>query len=204
MPLRPATVRIPSPHSSRRVHDDIERILLSEPELRAGVERVAAEITRVYRGREPLVVAVLDGSVVFVADLIRRLPIPLRLAFAWARSYGGGTQSGQLTLGGIPGEAEVEGRDVLLVDDILDTGRTLTALRSELAALGAREVRTCVLLDKPTRRAAPCAADHVGFEIEDAFVVGYGLDHAGRYRNLPYLGVLKAHVLAGTAEGTRP
>jgi hypoxanthine phosphoribosyltransferase len=178
------------------VHDDIERILLGEPELRAGVDRVAAEIAQVYRHDELLVVAVLDGSVVFVADLIRRLPGPLRLAFVWAHSYGARTRSGRLVLG-MPGDVDARDRRVLLVDDILDSGRTLQALRRELEGLGARDVRTCVLLDKPARRAVAVEADHVGFRIEDAFVVGYGLDLAGRYRNLPYVGVLKAHVQAG-------
>jgi hypoxanthine phosphoribosyltransferase len=181
------------------VHDDIERILLGEAELRAGVERVAAEVARVYRDDEPLVVAVLDGSVVFVADLIRRLPIPLRLAFVSAKSYGTGTAGGPLALSGLPGEADVRGRRVLVVDDILDSGRTLQTLARELAARGARDVRTCVLLDKPARRAVPIEADHVGFRIEDVFVVGYGLDHTGRHRNLPHVAVLGARAPAPRA-----
>lgn len=183
------------------MHDDIERILLGESELRAGVERVAAEIAQVYCHEEPLVVAVLDGSVVFVADLIRQLPIPLRLSFVWARSYGAGTRGGELTQGGFPDASELRGRRVLLVDDILDSGRTLLALQRELALRGPRDVRTCVLLDKPVRRQVELQADHVGFQIEDAFVVGYGLDLAGRYRNLPYVGVLKSAVLAAAETG---
>jgi len=182
------------------VHDEIERILLGEAELRAGVERVAAEIAREYRADEPLLVAVLDGSLVFVADLIRRLPIPLRLTTARARSYGTGTTGGPPALTGLPTPDEVQGRRVLVVDDILDSGRTLAALVRELAARGARDVRTCVLLDKPARRALAFEADHVGFRIEDAFVVGYGLDHAGRYRNLPYVGVLAARASARVQE----
>jgi hypoxanthine phosphoribosyltransferase len=190
------------------VHDDIERILLGESELRAGVERVAAEVSGEYQDgarqdEELLVVAVLDGSVVFVADLIRELRVPVRLSFVLARSYGQGTRSGPLALGGLPPAAEVRGRRVLLVDDILDSGRTLRTLRGELLALGAREVRTCVLLDKPARRQVAIEADHVGFVIEDVFVVGFGLDLAGRYRNLPYVGVPKAGVLAGRAEEAR-
>jgi hypoxanthine phosphoribosyltransferase len=182
------------------VHDDIERILLDEHEIQRGVERVAAELAAVYAGDEPTLVAVLDGSVVFVADLIRSLPFPLRLAFVWARSYGTGTSGGELSFGGLPDGAALQGKRVLLVDDILDSGRTLAALRAALLARGARDVRTCVLLDKPARRTVAIRADHVAFEIEDRFVVGYGLDFAGRYRNLPYLGVLRARVLAAAAE----
>lgn len=185
------------------MHDDIERILLDEAEIRAGIERVAAEITAVYAGDEPTVIAVLGGSVVFVADLIRRLPIPLRLAFVQAESYRQGTQGGALELGGLPPERDLVGRRVLLVDDILDSGRTLAAIRSALLARGARDVRTCVLLDKPARRAVALAPDHVGFEVEDLFVVGFGLDFAGRYRNLPYVAALKPRVIAAEHEKAR-
>jgi len=188
------------------VHDDIERILLSESQIRSGIERVAGEISSWYRERELTVVAVLTGSCVFVADLIRRLPNAIRLTFVWAESYGKGTSAGRLQLQGLPPDGEIRAREVLLVDDILDSGRTLAALRSELLARGAREVRTCVFLDKPARRAADIRPDFVGFEIEDAFVVGYGLDFAGRYRNLPYVGSLKPRVLAqasAAAQGAR-
>jgi len=181
------------------VHDDIERILLTEHELRVRVERLAAEIAAVYAQDEPTLVAVLKGSVVFVADLIRCLPIPLRLSFVWAESYRQGTSGGRLELTGLPPMDELRGRRVLLIDDILDSGRTLAAIRDQLRSLGASEVRTCVLLDKPTRRAVELEADHVGFRVEDLFVVGYGLDYAGRYRNLPYVGALKASVFAAAA-----
>lgn len=185
------------------MHDDIERILFGEQEIRDGIERVAAEITSVYAGDEPTVIAVLKGSVIFVADLIRRLPIPLALAFVWAESYRQGSTSGRLDLGGLPSEEELRGRRVLLVDDILDSGRTLAAIRRELSARGARDVRTCVFLDKPARRAVALEADHVCFRIEDLFVVGYGLDFAGRYRNLPYVGALRPHLLASAAAPAR-
>jgi hypoxanthine phosphoribosyltransferase len=178
------------------VHDDIERILISESQIRAGIERIAAEIAARYRDDEPTIVAVLKGSIVFVADLIRSLPLPLRLAFVWAESYRRGTVPGRLELAGLPAEEELRGRRVLLVDDILDSGRTLAAIRAELLARGAGEVRTCVFLDKPGRRAVELAADHVCFQVEDLFVVGYGLDFAGRYRNLPYVGALKERVFA--------
>lgn len=181
------------------MHADVERILLSEDELCARVAALADELRAVYGEDEPTVIAVLKGSVLFVADLIRRLPIPLRLAFLQAESYRQGTQSGELELGPLPPSEELRGRRILLVDDILDSGRTLAAIRARLAAAGARDVRTCVLLDKPARRAVELQAEHVGFRVADHFVVGYGLDFAGRYRNLPYVGILRPEVLARAA-----
>ena len=174
--------------------DDVERILFSEDEIRAGLERVAERIALVY-GPEPFtVVSVLKGSCVFVADLIRRIPGPLELAFAAASSYPTGTDGGELQVLFFPDEREIEGRRLLLVDDILDTGRTLAALRSEFLARGAAEVRSCVFLDKPSRRATPFEPDFRCFEVGDVFVVGYGLDYCGRYRNLPFVGALRARV----------
>lgn len=185
------------------LHDDIERVLFSEPQILAGIDRVAHELTEAYAGRDFTVVSVLKGSCVFASDLIRRIPIPLELAFVAAGSYGPGTASGELEISFIPTGNEIDGRNLLLVDDILDTGRTLYRLRQELEKRGAREVRTCVFLDKPARRAVPLQADFRCFEVEDLFVVGYGLDHAGRYRNLPYVGALRAHVLEAAARATR-
>ncbi len=178
---------------------DIERVLFSEGEIRERIDELADELTRAYEGREFTVVSVLKGSCVFASDLIRRIPIPLELAFVAASSYRDGTQSGALDVV-FPAGNEIQGRDVLLVDDILDTGRTLKRLRDELAARGAREVRSCVFLDKPARRAVPLAADFRGFEVEDLFVVGYGLDFAGRYRNLPYVGALRESVFQTARE----
>jgi hypoxanthine phosphoribosyltransferase len=174
------------------LNDDIERVLFSEPEILAGIDRVALEVTEAYRGRDFTVVSVLKGSCVFASDLIRRIPIPLELAFLAASSYGDGTESGDLDIHFFPAGDEIGGRNLLLVDDILDTGRTLYRLTRELEKRGAREVRTCVFLDKPSRRAAPIRPDFRCFEVENLFVVGYGLDYAGRYRNLPYVGALRA------------
>lgn len=190
------------------MHDHIERILYSEAQIVAAIDRVAEALTRDYRGREFTVISVLKGSCVFASDLIRRIPIPLRLAFVAASSYGDGTESGELELNFFPSEDEIEGRDLLLVDDILDTGKTLSRLSHELLSRGARDVRTCVFLDKPARRAVDFQADYRAFEVEDLFVVGYGLDFAGRYRNLPYVGALRPEVYrsqAGNAlsEGAR-
>ena len=169
----------------------IERILFSESEIRAGVGRVAQEVAAYYQDEPCTVVSVLKGGCLFTADIIRQLPFPLRLTFVAVSSYRDGTTSGRLSLGYAPTEQEIRGQRILLVDDILDTGRTLTFLRGEFLKQGAREVKTCVLLDKPARRGVDCEADFRCFVIEDVFVVGYGLDFAGRYRNLPYIGVLQ-------------
>ena len=173
------------------MHQDVERILFTERQILEGIDRVAAELTRAYAGGDFTVVSVLKGSCVFASDLIRRIPIPLELAFVCAASYGEGTVSGALELNFFPTESEITGRDLLLVDDILDTGRTLARLVEEMHKRGAARVRTCVFLDKPARRAVDFAPDFRCFEVEDLFVVGYGLDFAGRYRNLPYVGALK-------------
>jgi hypoxanthine phosphoribosyltransferase len=182
------------------LHNDIERVLISEEEIHSGIDRVAAEVTRVYRGRDFTVVSVLKGSCVFASDLIRRIPIPLELAFLAASSYGDRTSPGQLEMNFFPAGNEIEGRNLLLVDDILDTGRTLHSVSLELLRRGAKDVQTCVFLDKPARRAAPITPDFRCFEVENLFVVGYGLDFAGRYRNLPYVGALRREVFAAAGE----
>jgi hypoxanthine phosphoribosyltransferase len=186
------------------VHADLERILYSEDQILEGIDRVAQEVTAAYRGREFTVVGVLKGSCIFAADLIRRIPIPLELAFVSAASYRDGTTSGRLQVDFLPAGEEIRGRNLLLADDILDTGRTLSALTRELRERGAADVRTCVFLDKPARRAVPFRADFRVFEVEDLFVVGYGLDHAGRYRNLPFVAGLRADVVAAGSARARP
>jgi hypoxanthine phosphoribosyltransferase len=182
------------------LHQDIERVLIPEDRILPEIDRVAGEITEAYRGSEFTVVSVLKGSCVFASDLIRRIPIPLELAFVAASSYREGTTSGRLDLNYFPAEGEIEGRRLLLVDDILDTGRTLHAVSTELLARGAAEVRTCIFLDKPSRRLVDFHSDFRCFEVDDIFVVGYGLDYAGRYRNLPYVAELRAAVVDATSE----
>jgi hypoxanthine phosphoribosyltransferase len=173
--------------------DEVERVLITEMQLARRVREMAREIERDYRGREMVVVSLLNGTVMFLADLIRHLNLPLRLDFMGVSSYGAGTESGELVFTKEL-RLDVRGRDVLLVDDILDTGKTLSRVLPKLRALKPRRLRTCVLLDKPSRRIEKIKADYVGFQIPDFFVVGYGLDFAERYRNLPFVGVLHAHI----------
>lgn len=177
----------------RRWQTDLSAVLLTEAQIRRRVAELARAIACDYAGTDLTLVALLTGTVVFLADLVRRLPVPLRLDFMGVSSYGSGTSPRKLVFTKELA-LEVRDRDVLLVDDILDTGRTLSAVTAKLAGLGPRSVRICVLLDKPSRRVADFGADYVGFKVPDVFVVGYGLDYAQRYRNLPFLGVLHPHL----------
>jgi len=163
---------------------------------------MAARITRDYAGRDLAIVALLNGTVMFLADLIRHLSLPLRLDFMGVSSYGSGTESRELVFTKEL-RLEVRGRDVLVVDGILDTGKTLAHVLRKIRALKPRRTRVCVLLEKIGRRRERVRADYVGFRIPDLFVVGYGLDFAERYRNLPFVGVLHPHLYGG-GTGTTP
>lgn len=165
-------------------------MLISRTQLDRRVRELARQIEHDFAGRDLVVVSLLNGTVMFLADLIRSLDMPLRLDFMGVSSYGTGTVSRELVFTKEL-RLDVRGRDVLLVDDILDTGKTLKTVIAKLQQLHPRQIRTCVLLDKPARRVEPVQADYSGFEIPDLFVVGYGLDYAERYRNLPFVGVLK-------------
>ncbi len=177
--------RVPAPW--RR---EVDRVLITDAQIARRVRGLSREIERDFKGREMVVVSLLSGTVMFLADLIRHLSLPLRLDFIGVSSYGEGTTSGKLIFTKEL-RLDVRGRDVLLVDDILDTGRTMKRVLAKLRKLGPRRIQTCVLLDKPSRRVERVQADYVGFEIPDLFVIGYGLDYAERYRNLPFVGVLK-------------
>lgn len=174
----------------RRWSAEIDHVLICDEQIARRVRSLAREIERDFRGRDFVIVSLLNGTVMFLADLIRHLSIPLRLDFIGVSSYGSGTTSGDLVFTKEL-RLDVRGRDVLVVDDILDTGRTLKRVIQKLRPLKPRRLRSCVLLDKPSRRVEKVKADYVGFEIPDAFVVGYGLDYAERFRNLPFVGVLK-------------
>ena len=173
------------------------RILLDENQLQAGVERLATEIDRFYGAKRPLtVIAVMTGSLVLFADLIRRLSMPQRVGVIQASSYRGGTESGTLEVNANM-MIDVKDRDVLLVDDIFDTGRTLDRLSGLIKELGAKSTKTAVLLHKHRQHAVSLRPDFVAFEIPDEFVVGYGLDYLDMYRNLPYLAVLEVDEIEG-------
>jgi hypoxanthine phosphoribosyltransferase len=177
----------------RRWRGEVEQVLITREQLDRRVRQLARRIERDFKGRELVIVPLLTGTVLFLADLIRHLELPLRLDFMGVSSYGAGTESGQLVFTKDL-RLELRGRDVLLVDDILDTGRTLQRVRQRLRALKPRSLQICVLLDKPARRVEKIQADYIGFTIPDLFVVGYGLDFAERYRNLPFVGVLKSSI----------
>ena len=176
-----------------RWRKEVERVLITEEQLARRVKILAREIERDFRGRETVVVSLLSGTVMFLADLIRHLNLPLRLDFIGVSSYGLGTESGDLVFTKEL-RLDVRGRDVLLIDDILDTGKTMSRVLPKLRALKPRRIKICVLLDKPSRRVEKIKADYVGFSVPDFFVVGYGLDFAERYRNLPFVGVLHPHI----------
>ncbi|MCX6883474.1 MAG: hypoxanthine phosphoribosyltransferase [Verrucomicrobiota bacterium] len=165
-------------------------MLITQDQLARRIRTLSREIEKDFTGRETVVISLLNGTVMFLADLIRHLSLPLRLDFMGVSSYGAGTESGELVYTKEL-RLDVRGRDVLLVDDILDTGRTLSRVIPKLRKLKPRRIKTCVLLNKQARRVEKIQADYVGFEIPDFFVVGYGLDYAERYRNLPFVGVLK-------------
>jgi hypoxanthine phosphoribosyltransferase len=186
--LKPSSARVPV-----RWRSEVRSVLITQKQIATRVATLAAEIERDFADREMVVVSLLSGTVMFLADLIRHLSLPLRLDFMGVSSYGAGTESGELVYTKEL-RLDVRNRDVLLVDDILDTGKTLSNVMSKLSLLKPRRVRTCVLLNKAARRVENIQADYVGFEIPDLFVIGYGLDFAERYRNLPFVGVLHPHV----------
>ena len=162
-------------------------VLFSADAIALRVAELGARIHRDFEARPLTIVAILKGSVMFLADLVRHLGHEVTIELIEASSYGDGTESSGQVIIRRYGRLDVADRDVLLVDDIADTGRTLASVRRTLADMGARSVRTCVLLDKPCRRQVDVAVDYRGFEVGDDFVIGYGLDHAGCYRNLPYI-----------------
>ena len=182
-----------NPLLPEHLRKEVENVLIDEKQIAARVSELAADIERDFIERDLLVVALLTGTVPFLADLIRNITLPLRLDFMGVSSYGNNTAPGELVFTKEL-KLEAKNRDVLIVDDILDTGKTLRAVMDKLDALQPRSLRTCVMLEKKSRRSENITADYVGFDVPDAFVVGYGLDYAEKYRNLPFIGVLKPEV----------
>lgn len=174
---------------------DLERVLFHETAILSRLDEIAAQISKDYANKELTVIAVLNGSLVFMADLMRRIQLPLRLDCLSVASYHGRAQtSGEVIFKQIA-LPDVQDRHILILDDILDSGQTLAAIRDKLQSAGPRSVKVCVLLNKKKHRDRAVDADYVGFEIEDEFVVGYGLDYDERYRNLPCIGVLRRDLI---------
>ena len=169
------------------------RVLISEPELKARIAELGADIARDYggkSGRSPILVGVLQGAFLFMADLVRATPIDLTTDFIGVASYAGAQSSGHVRIVSDL-SMSIEGRDVVVVEDIVDTGLTLTYLKRTLEARHPRSLKVCVLVDKIERRKVDVGLDYVGFTIPNVFVVGYGFDHEGLYRNLPYVAALQ-------------
>ena len=178
------------------MQEDLERILFDEATIHRRLDELAARISEDYRDRELTVVAILNGSVILMADLLRRIPLPLKLDCLSVASYHGGTRSvGELVFRQVS-LPEVAGRHILILDDILDSGVTLATIREKLETAAPLSVRICVLLEKKRTRTRAVEPDYVGFQIADEFVVGYGLDYMERYRNLPCIGVLRKELIA--------
>lgn len=179
------------------MEQDIQEVLYSREYLEGIVEKLGRRISEDYRGKDLLMVSILKGSVVFMADLMRAITIPCSIDFMSVSSYGSGTKTSGVVKIIKDLDINLEGRDLLLVEDILDSGMTLSYLLEILKSRGPRSIRLCTLFDKPDRRKADVTADYTGAVVPDEFVVGYGLDYDEKYRNLPYLGILKPEVYGG-------
>lgn len=175
------------------VEKDIERVLISQVEIEKNVQKIGAQISADYAGKEPIFVGVLKGCFIFMADLMRHVTVNCSMDFMAVSSYRGMTSTGAVKINKDLNE-DIEGRHLILVEDILDSGITLNYLKNYLAVRRPASIKIVTLMDKPARRKADIYADYSCFEVPDAFVVGYGLDYNERYRNLPYIGVLKPEV----------
>ena len=174
---------------------DIEQVLVTEEQIRTRIKELGRVLSEEYADKDPLVVGVLKGVVVFYADMIRELTVPCEMDFMWVSSYAGTSTTGNMVVKRDI-SADITGRHVLILEDIFDTGTSLNFIYNHLKSKGAASVKICTLLDKPSRRkpGITLKADYVGFEVPNAFVVGYGLDYNEHYRNLPYVGVLKPEI----------
>jgi hypoxanthine phosphoribosyltransferase len=179
------------------LEEDIAEILIDEKNLQARIRELGEQISRDYQGKRPILVGVLKGAFMFMADLIRHISIPHEIDFMATSSYGAATESSGIVRILKDLDTPISGRDVLIVEDIIDTGLTLDYLLRILRARNPASIRVCTLLDKRERRRIPIPLDYVGFEIPNKFVVGYGLDFGEIYRNLPYIAVLKPEIYRG-------
>jgi hypoxanthine phosphoribosyltransferase len=173
------------------INEPIEKVLISEEQIMTRINQMAKEIDNDYKGREPLMLSVLSGSFMFASDLMRAVSIPVGISFIFAASYGSGTtSSGNVEIHTGKGFDPV-GKDIIIVEDIVDSGRTLSRIKQSLIEQGAKSVELCTFLDKPSRRVVDIDVKYTGFEVPDEFVVGYGLDFNYKYRQYPFVGVLK-------------
>ncbi|MBC8101205.1 MAG: hypoxanthine phosphoribosyltransferase [Cytophagales bacterium] len=178
------------------MHDDVDRILFSEEQIQQRVGELGAQIVEEYGGRDPHLITIVKGSIPFISDLMRAMDTPLSLDLLGVSSYAGTSSSGEVRLTKDL-DSSIEGRHVLVVEDIIDTGLTLSYVLRNLRQRAPASLKVVTFLDKPAGRGTPVEADYVGFTIPDEFVIGYGLDWNQRYRNLPYVGILKRDVYAG-------
>ena len=176
------------------LHKDVDSVLISQEKLEKIVKSLAKQIEKDYNDKEFMMVGLLKGSVVFMADLMKKINLDFSIDFIVASSYGSGTESSGLVRIVSDLTQPVDGKDILIVEDIVDSGNTLNFVMNYLMTKGARSVKVCTLCDKPDRRKVPLKVDYCGTEIPDEFIVGYGLDYDEKYRNLPYIGVLKRSV----------
>ena len=176
------------------MREDVLRVLLSEEEIHAKVKEMGKKITEDYKNSNLMLVTVLKGAVVFLADIMREIDVPAEIDFMVVSSYGSGVKSSGVVKIVKDLDVPLEGKDILIVEDILDSGLTLSYIKELLASRGPRSIKIATLLDKPSRRKVDLQADYVGFSVPDEFVIGYGLDYDGKYRNLPYIGFLKPEV----------
>jgi hypoxanthine phosphoribosyltransferase len=179
---------------SQSMHDDVKEILISEEKIAKRIVELGSQITHDYKDKNLFVICILKGAAIFTADLYRHMEIPATVDFMAISSYGDRTQSSGVVRISKDLDVSIEGKDVLIIEDIIDSGLTLSYLLANLRSRHPASLRTCVLLDKPERREVSISVDYIGFTIPDQFVVGYGLDYAQRFRNLPYIGVLKPEV----------
>ncbi|CDE20177.1 hypoxanthine phosphoribosyltransferase [Acidiphilium sp. CAG:727] len=174
--------------------DILEKVLFSKEQLAKRIKELAAQLDKDYAGKTPLMVAILKGSVMFFTDLIREMTLPLEIDFMSISSYGSGVKSSGEVKMIKDLDNKIEGKDVIIVEDIVDSGYTMKYLTHLLEARNPSSIKICALLDKPSRRETDVAVDYKGFEVGNEFVVGYGLDYAARYRNIPFIGILKRSV----------
>jgi hypoxanthine phosphoribosyltransferase len=179
------------------MQNDVDEVMITDDQIREKAAELGRKLTEDYRGKNPLLICVLKGGLMFLADLMREIKIPVEIDFMAVSSYGDATESSGVVRILMDLDRNIRGRHVLIVEDIIDTGRTLAYIIENLRTRGPASIKVCTLLNKPARRVLDIPIDYVGFEIPDRFVIGYGLDYGEIYRNLPFVGVLKPEMYSG-------